>query len=768
MKKIFLIIGFSLYGLASMGQTFVSGIIKNADTKEIISGASILFPSLGIGSITNTAGYFSLPIDSLKLPIRMHVSSVGFKNEIVIIEKNSADVQIFLTPVKGSLNEVVITGTRTAKNKLNSAVMVKVINSNTLNYLVTNNLSEGLSFQTGLRVETNCQTCNYSQLKINGLSGGYSQILVNSRPVFSALMGLYGLDQIPANMIERIEVVKGGISALYGSSAIGGTINIITKIPANNSYQFTSSFLHIKNQSSDHIISGNASLLNNKKNAGAHVFFNTRNRDSYDANADNFSELPMLKERSFGANLFFNPSLNQKLTLSLGSLYEYRYGGENIKLPAHYALQSEERQHQIFMGNAEYSYGFNHQKSLLSFYIGTQHTKRKHYTGTMPDSVPEQINFMAHPPYGKSRATITQIGLQLNHKINHFVAGKTTLTIGLEQVTDAVLDEIKTYQYHLNQTTHNTALLFQNDWEVSKHFNLLTGFRIDKHNFVRRPIVSPRISFLYKPIPSTQIRVGWGKGFRAPQAFDADLHMAFAAGGISRISLAENLKEERSNSFTASLNFDKAKEQFIAGFTLETFYTNLKDAFFQFPLAPDAFGERYEKRNGSGATVKGITVETRANFKEQIQMELGFTWQSSKYKEAVENIKGLEKTKSFLRSPNHYGFASFTYTAFKKINFKADVVFTGPMLLAHFAGTGTGQLKNEYFTSSSFTDLGLRVDYTCKLSQIPAELIIFSGVKNALDQYQQKWDVGKNRDSNFIYGPNLPRTFFIGIKFKSI
>src|SRR5690606_23586840 len=102
-----------------------------------------------------------------------------------------------------------------------------------------------------------------------------------------------------------------------------------------------------------------------------------------------------------------------------------------------------------------------------------------------------------------------------------------------------------------------------------------------------------------------QFRLGWGTGFRAPQAFDADLHIAFAGGGVSRISLDENLKEERSNSFTASLNFDKAKEKVIYGFTLEGFYTTLDDAFFQLPVGQDAFGVRFVKRNGSGATVQG-------------------------------------------------------------------------------------------------------------------------------------------------------------------
>ena len=129
------------------------------------------------------------------------------------------------------LDAVVVTGTKTYKRQTNSNIIVNVLNSENLEMVQACNLSEGLKFQPGLRVETDCQTCNYTQLRMNGLSGGYSQILINGRPVFSPLTGLYGMEQLPVNMIDRVEVIRGGGSSLYGSSAIGGTVNVITKIP---------------------------------------------------------------------------------------------------------------------------------------------------------------------------------------------------------------------------------------------------------------------------------------------------------------------------------------------------------------------------------------------------------------------------------------------------------------------------------------------------------------------------------------------------------
>ena len=134
-------------------------------------------------------------------------------------------------------------------------------------------LAQGLSFQPGVRVEDDCQNCGFTQVRINGLDGHYSQILVDSHPVFSALTGVYGLEQIPANMIERVEVLRGGGSALFGSSAIGGTINVITKEPSRNSAQMSHTLTSIGGSNSyDNNTMLNASLVTESGRAGLCVF----------------------------------------------------------------------------------------------------------------------------------------------------------------------------------------------------------------------------------------------------------------------------------------------------------------------------------------------------------------------------------------------------------------------------------------------------------------------------------------------------------------
>jgi outer membrane receptor for ferrienterochelin and colicins len=371
------------------------------------------------------------------------VSYLGYedKQQTIIINENNISVKVSfnLNETSYTLNDIVVTGTKTFKRKTNSAVIVNVLSSKVLDDVQACNLSEGLKFQPGLRVETDCQTCNYTQLRMNGLAGGYSQILINGRPIFSALTGLYGLEQLPTNMIERIEVIRGGGSSLYGSSAIGGTVNVLTKIPKKSSYEVNSFYQNINGGADDLVFSGNASLVNKNKQSGITFFINRRDRSLYDHNEDNFSELPELENTSFGTNLFILPNDNQKIEVSISNLNEYRYGGEMVDKPAYLTQQSEERNTNVWMASADYQINFNDEKSSFISYAAWQNTKRSHYTGILPD---EPLALQAHleqPPYGNSNTTTLQGGFQLNHRFNHFLKGINTFTLGTEYVVDDVL-----------------------------------------------------------------------------------------------------------------------------------------------------------------------------------------------------------------------------------------------------------------------------------------------------------------------------------------
>ncbi|TJY34690.1 TonB-dependent receptor [Pontimicrobium aquaticum] len=765
MKKFSILILF-LCSFHLSSQTFsVSGSVKG--NNNTLAFANISIKEINKGAVADENGRFKIK----NIPNGSYVieaSYTGYEPYSKQIAINGENITVDFNLIEDVLlDEVVITGTRTFKRKTNSPVIVNILNSETLNNVQACNLSDGLKFQPGLRVETDCQTCNYTQLRMNGLAGGYSQILINGRPIFSPLTGLYGLEQIPVNMIDRIETIRGGGSTLYGSSAIGGVVNIITKTPKDNSFDVNYTYQSIKGDANDHIINGNATIVSKSKKSGISLFVNKRERDTYDANDDNFSELPELKNTSFGTNFFFLPSENQKLEVSLSSLHEYRYGGEMVDKAPHLALQSEERTHNVLMGSLDYQINFNNDNSSIITYLAGQQTDRDHYTGIFPDEQIDIENHLSNPPYGASKTLTFQGGAQLNHRFNNFLKGSNVFTFGSEYVMDDVFDEINTYNYKIDQTTKTFATFLQSDWEITPKLNLLSGVRADKHNLVDKVIFSPRFSLLYKPESNVQFRTTWSTGFRAPQAFDTDLHIAFAGGGISRISLGDDLKEERSNSFSASINYDKPTEHYIFGFTLEGFYTHLKDAFYLTPLGEDAFGERFEKQNGDGATVKGLTFEVRANYNKKVQLEAGFNIQSSKFDSAVENIEGLPALRDFLRTPNEYGFAMLSFTPNQKFSTTLNYVYTGTMKIAHFAGAPE-QTTDAYTTSKAFSELGIKSSYSFDLKNLDTGLEVFGGIKNIFNAYQSDFDSGKNRDSNYVYGSGSPRTVFVGLRIKSL
>ena len=262
-------------------------------------------------------------------------------------------------------------------------------------------LAQGLSFQPGVRVEDNCQNCGFTQVRINGLDGHYSQILMDSRPIFSALTGMYGLEQIPANMIERVEVVRRGGSALFGASAIGGTINIITKEPTRNSAELAHSLMSIGGSCSfENNTTLNASLVTEDNKAGFYVYGQNRYRSGYDNDGDGYTELPNLRNQTIGVRSFLRLNPYSKLTLQYHGINEFRRGGNLLKLPAHEANIAEQIEHNINGGGLSYDYF-----SPFSF----QNTARKSYYGGTGEGITEEDKENAEKAYGTT-SDLTLVG----------------------------------------------------------------------------------------------------------------------------------------------------------------------------------------------------------------------------------------------------------------------------------------------------------------------------------------------------------------------
>ena len=247
---------------------------------EHIPFATVMVKGTTIGITTDESGHYQL----LHMPegkFTIVAQSLGFKSSekvVTIKEGQTLELKFELEKDVLGIDEVVVTGDRNESNRVESSTIVNTLSSKLFATTQSVTLNEGLNFTPGLRMEYNCQNCGFSQVRMNGMEGPYSQILINSRPIFSGLAGVYGLELIPANMIERVEVIRGGGSALYGSNAIAGTINLILKDPINNAYEFgiNSSLtgIGVENRgplAHDHSINGNASLVSADNKTGMSI-----------------------------------------------------------------------------------------------------------------------------------------------------------------------------------------------------------------------------------------------------------------------------------------------------------------------------------------------------------------------------------------------------------------------------------------------------------------------------------------------------------------
>jgi outer membrane receptor for ferrienterochelin and colicins len=667
---------------------------------------------------------------------------------------------------KDSFSEILVEGRKTFQRNTNTAFIVQFLDSKALERLQACNLAEGLNYQTGLRVETNCQTCNYSQLRMNGLQGSYAQILVNNRPLMSSLTGLYGLELIPSSMIDKIEIRRGSASSLQGSSAIAGTINIITKNPTKNAFELQSTVNLIGLRTIDWIANGTFSIVNQNSNIGLQVFFSKRNRNLYDRNQDEFSEIPSLDQFNLGINLSCKISEKHNFQLNFSHINENRFGGQISNLPLTMLEQAEERNHKINMASLDYNIVLKNEISHIKLFASFQGTERNHYTAVLPDDSLERLQFLSFPPFGNSLSYTFQGGVLWNYKIDLKKWGENMFNLGIEFNHDLIIDEIKTYDYLIDQKTYNVGLFLQSDWIFTSNLSFVSGVRLDYHNFLDHLRLSPRAALVYKFNPLIHLRFGYGMGFRAPQAFDTDMHIAFAGGGISRIFLDAELKPETSHSWSSSFNYDKANENIIYGFTIEGFFTKLLNAFELVNIGIDNKGEIFVKKNGNEATVYGSTLELRLNYKKKFQVESGFTIQKSEYSKAVEYIQGVNPLHSFIRTPNLYGYTSINYKPFKNCEVNINYLLTGPMFIPRFSNPLLSN-SDEIITTKSFSDLSVKIQYNLNLKKNNTKVIIYLGVKNMLDEYQNDFDIGKFRDSNFIYGPSLPRTIYLGLKWGS-
>ncbi len=759
--KYLLLFAIALLSLTSYGQrktdANIVGDVQDIKTREHIPFINVTINNTVIGTTTDATGHYFLK----NLPtgtFTMQVSGVGYKTvekEVVLESGKTIEVNFLTEETTLSLNELVVSANRNETNRREASVVVGVLNPKIFAASNSVCLADGLNFQPGLRVENNCNNCGFTQVRINGLEGPYSQILIDSRPVFSALSGVYGLEQIPVNMIERVEIVRGGGSALYGSNAIAGTINIITKEALNNSFSAGYNYELIGGAASDNAVNLNTSIVSDDNKGGTYLYGAYRNRLPYDHNDDGFSEVTKLLNHTLGMRSYYRLSSQSKLTLEYHNIHEFRRGGNDFHLQPHETDITEQLEHETNGGGLAYNWYSPDAKQKLNVYTSLQNVQRKSYygAGKNPDA------------YGNTDNLTAVSGAQYVYNFDNLLFMPAELTAGGEFQYDDLHDQMPGYGRSIEQTTRVAGIFLQNEWR-NKDMNILLGGRLDKHNMLDKAVLSPRITLKYNFTPELNWRGSYAAGFRAPQAFEEDLHIDAAGGVMKLIELADDLRPEYSHSFSTSLDYYFKIGNVEANLLAEGFYTRINDIFILTETGVNTNGNIImERQNGSGAQVSGINLEGKLAPSTKLQLQFGYTLQQSLYKEPEywSDDSNVAPERRMLRTPNNYGYFSLSVNPTRKLLITATGTYTGSMLAPHFAGyIAADRLES----TPSFLDANLKAAYDIKLNGVNMQMS--GGVKNIFNSYQRDLDQGALRDAGYVYGPSIPRTAFISLKFSNL
>ncbi len=726
------------------------------------------------GVFTDNKGAFSITVQ--QLPSQLNFNKLGYLPRSIIIEKNLA-LEIELQASDLSLSEVVVSGSRREQDRMESPIGVQLINRDALRFSNSNDLAEGLRFKPGLRIENNCSNCGFTQLRLNGLDGPYTQILINSRPVFSALAGVYGLEQINPEMIENVEIVRAGGSALFGANAIAGTVNIITRKPSRNMLEIASQFSIMPGGTTEQSYNLTSSLISSKnKESGAFLFASYRNREAWDKDGDGYSELPEIETLNLGTQGFWKAQKGWDIDWSTLLINELRRGGSHLNLPPQKADLAEQLQHNIIGGSISASKFFPDQHFKLSTFTAWQYVDRASYYGSggnenvlrkeglseieIAESIAEAENF-----FGNTYDLSGQIGAQ-----GLYDKGKNTLISGLEWQINKVNDRMPGYERRINQQVNGAAVFSQWEYRITPKLTSVIGGRLDYLQIdgaydlgassldTEQSIwtFNPRANMAYKPDEDQIWRVGYGRGFRPPQAFDEDLHIELVGGEALFIRLSDELRPEYSQS--VNFSYDRAKERH--SWNAEIFYTELQNPFINVLVEENGRNILQKENADVNGKVFGLNTELNVLLNSQFTLQGGFTLQGAKYSQPILLADEVDLfTDTFLRTPNTYGFFTTTWRPSTLHNIRTSLNYTGPMDVL-YQGI---QREISIDRTKSFLEWDIFMTRSIPLhNQLFMELS--AGVRNILNAYQSDFESGRERDASFIYGPIRPRTISFGLK----
>lgn len=694
------------------------------------------------------------------------------------------------------IDDVVVTGTRTKSYIKEASIKTEVVTAREIETSNANNLFDVLKNVPGVRVQEQCQFCNFTEVKMQGLGTEYTQVLINGKPIYSALASVYGLQQIGTANIDRIEIVKGAGSALYGSNAVAGVINIITKEPSRTpstraSAQF-GSYNTNKYEISSSIKSGDVGLnVYAQKLTGDAIDETSEGMSVSEVeNKDGISDRVSSNLISAGASIYLDNLLfkNDRIVASGRYLFEKRQGG--ILKDDYYKNPLTDGTENIVTDRyeAELTYRVNtSNKSVLSLSASYANHSRDATNDTFLNDYLEMHNDTA-PDLRDMRPYLADENLLTTTLIYRHTLGDHFLMLGAQNYINELkesgtylnIDEESQYygQPYESESAKNAfelGFFIQDEWKVTDLFTVLGGLRYDIHNSEEKYIaeheseekyfpetkfdetsVNPRMGLKYKLTEDLTLRAKVGTGFRPPYGFSEDLHLC---SGSPRVWKSTDLEPEKSISYNFSADY--YGDFFRIGTNL--FRTELKNkiAFYEADEDARAMGYDYQWENVDDAYVQGIEASLSVKLFHNLDIGMDFTYNAGEYNNPREDWIGTEyetASKKISRFPRTSGKFNVNYEHGGWV-LTSSVNYNGRMYIDY---------RNEEIDPAvgdqskiKETDPFFIVDL--RAAKEFEKFKLFVGADNVLNYIQPEKHID---DAAFMYAPVFGAIYYAGISVK--
>ncbi len=803
MNKIFLLLSFLTITICGIGDekktdAMLFGDVKSAVNKEHLPFATIIVKGTNIGTSADATGHYKLA----HLPlgrITLVAQSLGYKaKEIEITTEQGKATELFFYLEDDMLNleQVVVTGTRTDRFVKDVPVRTEVLTSKQIIAKNASNRYQALEGIPGVRVEQQCQFCNFAMVRMQGLGAEHTQTLINGQPIYSGLAGVYGLQQISTVDIDRIEVVKGAGSALYGSSAVAGAINIITKEPSFEP-QTTADIQFGNYNTNKYDIS--SSLRNEKGNIGLNVFAQKLTGDAIDQTGEGNSLTEIKKKdgisdrvatnlNNLGFGLFIDHPFfkKDKLTLRGKSIIEKRQGGTMTN--DYYKNPLTDGTESIFTDRYEADINYNvkiKNSSEINFSVAYVNHNRdatndsflSDYMDNHDGQVPDLRIMRPYLAKENSWTSTLTYGSRLgNHSLLTGIQGfhDRLNESGMYVIVDPESSFLgEPYQSESHKSAREFGAFIQDEWKISDKLELVPGIRIDNHhseeeyladkqvfataNFPKTSFdetsINPRMAVKYDLTRQISIRANAGTGFRAAYGFSADLHLC---SGSPRVWKSSELKPETAASYNLSADYYGKTIKISANL----FHTDLKNkiGFTDADEQVSALGYDYQWKNIDDATVQGVELSFLSNVTRNLNFGIDFTWNYGKYKKVREDWADTpyaEVSKYISRFPSTTGNIQLDYDL-KNWDFVLMGNFQGPMYIDYY----NTEIDPVMGDQSKINETEPYMTFNARISKQVNLLKFYGGINNIFNYLQDEKHLD---DAAFMYAPVYGTMFYAGI-----